>query len=233
MSESLPTVLVPGLLCSARLYSEQIPALWPFGPVTVADHRRGDTMDAIAQRILEAAPPRFALAGLSMGGYVAFAIMWLAPERVARLALLDTNPYPDTPEQTARRTSAMATVRTGRFDEIPDLHFPAFVHKDRHGDTALRRIVHLMAEETGADAYLRQQKAIMARPDARPLLASIACPTLVLVGDGDDSTPPHLSQEIAAAIPGAQLVVVPDCGHLSTLERPDAVNATLVAWLSL
>jgi ADP-ribose pyrophosphatase YjhB (NUDIX family) len=126
----------------------------------------------------------------------------------------------------------MATVRTGRFDEIPDLHFPAFVHKDRHGDTALRRIVHLMAEETGADAYLRQQKAIMARPDARPLLASIACPTLVLVGDGDDSTPPHLSQEIAAAIPGAQLVVVPDCGHLSTLERPDAVKAALVAWLA-
>jgi len=232
MNEALPVVLVPGLLCSARLYAPQIAALWRFGPVMVADHRRDDTMDAIARRILAAAPPRFALAGLSMGGYIAFAIMRRAPERVVKLALLDTNPHAETLQQSERRRPLIAMAEAGRFGEVPDLHFPLFVHKDRRNDEYLRRIVRLMAEDTGVDAYLRQQKAIVGRSDSMPLLASIKCPTLVLVGDGDESTPPNLSQEIAAGIPGAKLVVAPDCGHLSTLERPDAVNSALVAWMA-
>src|SRR5215467_3437897 len=103
MAEPLPVVLIPGLNCSARLYAEQIPALWRFGPVQVADHTRDDTMAAIAERILAAAPPRFALAGLSMGGYIALEIVRHAPQRIARLALLDTGARADTPEQTARR----------------------------------------------------------------------------------------------------------------------------------
>jgi pimeloyl-ACP methyl ester carboxylesterase len=231
MSESLPIVLVPGLNCSARLYAEQIPALWGFGPVTIADHRRDDSVAAIATRILATAPPRFALVGLSMGGYIALAIMREAPERVARLALLDTSARPDTPEQSERRGGLIALAGDGRFSELPDLLFPVFVHRNRQGDETLRVIVRTMAEETGPQAFMRQQRAIMTRPDCRAQLASIRCPTLVLVGDGDELTPPVLSEEIAAGIAGARLVRVPDCGHLSTLERPEAVNRALVEWL--
>jgi pimeloyl-ACP methyl ester carboxylesterase len=189
-------------------------------------------MDAIAERILAEAPPRFALVGLSMGGYIALTILRRAPQRVERLALLDTNARPDTPEQSERRRALIALAQSGRFSEIPDVLFPVFVHRNRRSDEALRRIVRMMAEETGSEAFVRQQKAIMSRPDARPLLASIACPTLVLVGEGDELTPPALSREIAAAVPGASLVVVPDCGHLSTLERAQAVNTALITWLS-
>lgn len=232
MSESLPIVLIPGLSCSARLYSEQVPALWRHGPVTVADHRQDDTTAAIAGRILAAAPPRFALAGLSLGGYVAFAILRQAPERVARIALLDTSARPDTPQQSERRQALIALAEAGKLSEVTDLLFPLFVHRNRHGDAALRRIVDVMAEETGPDAFVRQQRAILSRPDCRPLLASIACPTLVLVGDGDELTPPALAQEMATGIAGSRLVVVPDCGHLSTLERPEAVNKALIEWLA-
>jgi pimeloyl-ACP methyl ester carboxylesterase len=232
MSDPLPIVLVPGLNCSARLYAEQVPALWGCGPVTIADHRRDDSVAAIAARILAMAPPRFALAGLSMGGYITFAMVRAAPERVARLALLDTSARPDTPEQTERRHSMIALAESGRFAEAADLLFPVFVHRNRHGDEALRTIVRTMAEETGPQAFVRQERAIMTRPDCRALLKSIRCPTLVLVGDGDALTPPVLSEEIAAGIAGAHLVCVPDCGHLSTLERPQAVNRALVEWLA-
>jgi len=231
MPEPLPIVLVPGLNCSARLYAEQVPALWQFGPVTVADHRRDDTMDAIAARILAAAPPRFALAGLSMGGYIALAMQRQAPERVVRLAVLDSQARADSPEQSERRRTLIALAESGRFSEVIELLFPVFIHRNRHGDEALRQTVSLMAQENGPAAFVRQQRAIITRSDCRPLLGAITCPTLVLVGDGDELTPPALSQELAAGIPGARLLVVPDCGHLSSLERPAAVNAALAAWL--
>jgi pimeloyl-ACP methyl ester carboxylesterase len=231
MSEPLPVMLVPGLMCSARLYVEQVAALWRFGPVTVADHRHDDTMEAIARRILDTAPPRFALAGLSMGGYIALSIARLAPERVERLALLDTSARPDAPQQAERRRALIALAQSGRFAEVVDLLWPIFVHRDRQGDTELHGIVRTMADETGAEVFVRQQHAIMTRPDARPMLGSIECQTLVLVGDGDQLTPPELSQEIAAAVAGARLVTVPNCGHLSTLERPDAVNRALAEWM--
>jgi pimeloyl-ACP methyl ester carboxylesterase len=226
-----PVVLVPGLNCSARLYADQIPVLWRFGPVQVADHTRDDSMDAIATRILAAAPPRFALVGLSMGGYIAQCIIRHAPERVAKLALLDTLARPETPEQTARRKPQIDLAQSGRFAEVPALQFPVFVHRNRRHDEALRARVRVMAEETGAQVFLRQQNAIMTRPDTRPLLPTIKCPTLVLVGDGDELTPPALAQELAAGIPGARLVTVPDCGHLSTMERPEAVNQALTNWM--
>jgi pimeloyl-ACP methyl ester carboxylesterase len=229
--DSLPLVLIPGLTCTARLYAEQVPALWQFGPVTVADHRRDDSMAAIARRILAAAPPRFALAGLSMGGYVAFEIMRQAPGRVAKLALLDTGARADVPEQTERRRVLMAMAEAGRFAEIPELAFPLYVHRDRRGDESLKRIVFDMAAATGLAAYLRQQQAILSRPDSRPGLAAIACATLVLVGEGDEATPPELAREIAAGISGSRLAIIPDSGHLSTLEQPAAVTHALVEWL--
>jgi pimeloyl-ACP methyl ester carboxylesterase len=230
-ADGLPIVLIPGLTCTARLYAEQIPALWPYGPVTVADHRRDDSMAAIARRILAAAPPRFALAGLSMGGYIAFEIMRQAPQRVLKLALLDTGARADAAEQTERRHVLMAKAKAGGYAEIPELAFPLYVHRKRHGDAALKSIVRMMVEETGLDGYLRQQQAIISRPDSRPGLAAIACKTLVLVGEGDEATPPDLAREIASGISGSRLVVVPGSGHLSTLEEPDAVNRALAEWM--
>jgi pimeloyl-ACP methyl ester carboxylesterase len=228
----LPLILVPGLLCSARLYAPQVAALWPYGQVTVADHRRDDSIDAIAARILGNAPPRFALAGLSMGGYIAMAMERLAPERVDRLALLDTAARADTPEQSAARNALVTMAQEGRLSEVVETLIPRFLHESRHGDVVLIRIIREMAADTGVEAFARQQKALIGRIDSRPHLANIKCPTLVLVGDGDTLTPPKLSQEIAAAIPGARLVTVPGCGHLSTLEQPEAVNAALTEWLT-
>jgi len=231
VSAVLPIVLVPGLLCSARLYAPQIAALWPFGPVMVADHRRDSDMGSIATRVLADAPPRFALVGLSMGGYIAFAMQRQAPDRIAKLALLDTSSRPDTAEQTEARKKFIAMAEAGKLGDVVDTLTPRFLHKDRHKDESLTRIVRDMAADTGPEAFVRQQKAIMSRPDSRPLLASIRCPSLVLVGDGDELTPPELSKEICAGISGARLVVVPHCGHLSTIEKPDAVNAALAEWL--
>jgi pimeloyl-ACP methyl ester carboxylesterase len=227
----LPIILVPGLNCSARLYADQIPTLWQFGPVTVADHRRDDNMAAIAGRVLAAAPPLFALAGLSMGGYIAFEILRQAPDRVAKLALLDTGAGAEVPERTAQRKPLIQLAEQGRFADITDNQFPLLVYRKRHGDAALKATVRAMNEETGPEAYGRQQQAIIGRADSRPGLAAIACPTLVLVGDDDQLTPPALAHEMAAGIPGARLVVVPECGHLSTLERPQAVNEALLDWM--
>jgi pimeloyl-ACP methyl ester carboxylesterase len=231
MAQSLPLVLVPGLTCTARLYTPQITALWPLGQVTVADHRRDSDVAAIAARILADAPPRFALCGLSMGGYIAFAMMRLAPERIAKLALLDTSARPDTPEQTAGRKTQIAMAQSGRYGEIPDLAIPRYLNANHQRDERLTTIVRQMITETGPKAFVRQLNAIMSRPDSRPLLSSIKCPTLMLVGADDVATPPELNKEIAAGISGAKLTVVPDSGHLSTLEQPEAVNAALADWL--
>ncbi|MDO9413598.1 MAG: alpha/beta fold hydrolase [Pseudolabrys sp.] len=232
MASNLPLVLVPGLLCSPRLFAAQVAALAPLGPVTVADHTQDDTMEAIAARILETAPERFALAGLSMGGYIAFAMMRQAPERIAKLALLDTSARPDTDEQKAGRDKFIAMAQAGKLSEIVDTLTPKFLHPDHANNETLKGIIRTMAEATGAEAFVRQAKAIKARPDSRPLLNEIGCPTLVLVGDSDAVTPPELAKEIAADILGSTLVVVPQCGHLSTIEKPDAVNKALKEWLA-
>jgi pimeloyl-ACP methyl ester carboxylesterase len=229
---SLPLVLVPGLLCSARLYVPQITALWPFGQVAIADHRRDDDIGAVAARILAEAPPRFALVGLSMGGYIAFAMLRQAPERIVKLALLDTSARPDTPEQTAARHAFISMAQQGGLSEIVETLIPRLLHPGRHDDEPLKRVVREMAADTGSEAFVRQEKAIMSRPDSRPLLASIRSPTLVLVGDVDELTPPEHAKEIARGISGARLVIVPNCGHLSTIERPEAVNAALGQWLA-
>jgi pimeloyl-ACP methyl ester carboxylesterase len=231
-AEPLPIVLVPGLAATARLYAEQIPQLWRMGPVTVAVHTRDDSMSALAQRILSSAPPRFALAGLSMGGYIAFEILRQAPTRIAKLALLDTSARPDVPEQTEQRRAQIELARRGRLAEVSDALFPRLVHRSRREDEPLRRTVRLMAEEVGAEAFIRQQTAIMGRIDSRPSLTSIRCPTLVIVGDGDQLTPPERAAEIVEGIGGARLVTIPGCGHLSTLEEPLAVTQALTGFLA-
>lgn len=231
MTETVPSVFVPGLLATPRMYSEQMAALWSFGPVMVADHTRDDTVAAIARRILAAAPSRFVLIGLSMGGYISLEILRQAPERIAKLALLDTSARADTPEQSAFRRDLIARARSAGMRGITDSMIPNLVAPQRVGDENLRQVVHMMAEEVGAEAFERQENAIMSRPDSRPSLAAIRCPTLVLVGEQDALTPPDRAREIAAGIAGSKLVTVPACGHLSTLECPTDVSRALVELL--
>lgn len=231
MSEPLPVVLIPGLMCSARLYAAQIPHLWTCGPVMVADHTRDDTMTAIARRILAAAPSRFALVGLSMGGYISFEILRHASARVTKLALLDTTARSDTPEAVAVRRAQIAQVAAGGLAEVADAQFMRLVHPLRREDASLRDINRLMSQEVGAAGFTRQQTAIVGRVDSRPMLGDIRCPTLLLVGEADTLTPPERAVEMASGIAGARLVRVPDCGHLCTLERPEAVTQALLEWL--
>ena len=230
MTDSLPIVCIPGLACSARLYEHQIPALWTVGPVMVARPTEHDRIAALARSILAAAPERFALLGLSMGGYLSFEILRQAPQRVAKLALLDTSARPDTPEQSENRRAQIRLAATTPAGAIADGLFPRRVHRSRRDDEGLRGIFRQMAEEVGTAAYARQQAAIIDRPDSRPTLSTIRCPTLVVVGDGDELTPPPVAAEIANGIPGARLVTVADCGHACTVELPAEVTAVLLEW---
>ena len=231
MDNTMPILLVPGLVSSPRIFTPLMPALWRLGPLTVANHIRDDNMGAIARRILAEAPPRFALAGHSMGGYIAFEIMRQAPDRVAKLALVNTQARPDTPEATARRRALIARAKGGQYRAVLDELFPGFVHPSRREDGALRKLVHDMGDDIGAEAFVRQQTAIISRPDSRPTLAWIKCPTLVLTGDEDNTIPNTLSKEMADGIPGARLVILPDCGHLPQVEQPQATADALVEWL--
>jgi pimeloyl-ACP methyl ester carboxylesterase len=231
MDNSMPILLIPGLVSSARIYAPVVPALWRFGPVTVANHIRDDNMGAIARRILAEAPPRFAMAGHSMGGYIAFEIMRQAPERVAKLALINTQARPDTPEASERRRGMIARSQSGGYRGVLDELFPGFVHPSRQEDQSLRQLVYDMADDVGPEAFVRQQTAMIGRPDSRPTLAWIRCPTLVLSGDEDHTIPNSLSTEMANGIPGAKLVILPDCGHLPQPEQPQATADALVAWL--
>jgi pimeloyl-ACP methyl ester carboxylesterase len=233
MDNTMPILLVPGLASSSRIYAPVLPALWRFGPVTVANHIRDDNMGAIARRILAEAPPRFALAGHSMGGYIAFEIMRQAPDRVAKLALINTQARPDTSEATARRRGQIARAQAGEFHALLDELFAGFVHPSRHGDAALRQLVHDMGDDIGPDAFVRQQTAVMSRADSRPTLAWIKCPTLVLTGDEDNTIPNSLSTEMANGIPAAKLVILSACGHLPQVEQPQATADALVEWLRI
>ena len=229
MAETL--VLIPGLACTARLFEPQIAALSAGRTIVVADHTQDDSIAAIAARLLREAPGRFDLAGLSMGGYIAMEVMRQAPERVKRLALLDTSARPDTPEASQDRKRLIALAEAGRFQEIHSALWPRLVHPDHRDDQALQDIMFGMMREAGAEAYIRQQRAIMARADSRPLLPGTEIPTLVLVGESDAITPPEIARETAEMIEWASLVVVPEAGHMSTLEQPERVTQALQLWL--
>ena len=226
-----PIVLLPGLLCDHRLYAGQLPALEARGDVMVGDLTCRDSIPGLAAQILDEAPPRFALVGLSMGGYVALEILRRAPGRVIRLALLDTQARADSEEGKARRRGLMALAEKGEFLGVAPRLLPLFIGAEALDDPAIVATVQGMAESTGKDAFLRQQTAIMGRPDSRPQLRAIACPTLILAGREDQVTPPELQLEMASAIPDATLVLIPRCGHLAPLERPEAVTRQLLAWL--
>ena len=231
MDEAIPILLIPGLAGSPRIYAPVMSAIWRFGPVMVASHFRDDNMDAIARRILAEAPPRFVLAGHSMGGYIAFEIMRQAPDRIMKLALINTQARPDTPNATARRRDQIARAQTGEYHMVLDELFPGFVHPSRRDDASLRQLVHEMGDDIGADAFVRQQNAIIGRADSRSTLARINCPTLVLTGDEDNTISNSLSVEMADSIRAAKLRILPDCGHLPQVEQPQATAEAIVEWL--
>ena len=229
---SAQLLLVPGLACTADLWAPQIATFSGRADCRVADHSKGATMAEIAANILVQAPPQFALCGLSMGGYLSFEIMRQAPQRVRKLALLDTQATPEGEAQRANRYARMEAARSGGMSALADLQWEQLVHPMRYADAKLKDDVRRMALDTGVEVYLRHCAAIMNRADSRPDLANIKVPTLVLAGDRDQLTPPERAREMAEGIAGATLVITPDCGHMSTMERPEAVNAAIEAWLA-
>ena len=232
-SARIPLVLCPGLLCDAALWAPQVAALAAVADIWIPDLTRQSTMAEMGATVLGEAPwPRFALAGLSMGGYVALETFAQAPRRITRLALLDTRSTAESSEDRARRVQLVALVQRERgFAALTKQLLPLMVHASRLGDPALTDTIRDMAARVGVEAYARQQAAIVSRRDFRPGLRHVDVPTLVLCGRDDQITPLAGSEEMAAAIPGARLVVPAQCGHMSTLESPDAVNAALRDWL--
>jgi pimeloyl-ACP methyl ester carboxylesterase len=225
-------VLLPGLLCDERLWRDQVAALSSSVNILVADLARDNSVSAMASRVLVSAPKQFALAALSMGGYVAFEILRQAPERVTRLALLATSAAPDTPERTIERRAAINSLKSGRFVGVTKRMLPRLVHADHIADP-IGDEVRAMATRVGGAAFLRQQQAILTRPDSRPLLPSIQIPTIVGVGDSDAMTPPSHAEEIHQGIPDSTLHYFSHCGHLPPMESPEETTKLLREWLSL
>lgn len=229
---AVPLLLLPGLLCDARLWRDVLPPLAGLAEPRVADLTRADSIAAMARDALAVMEdvPRFAVAGLSMGGYVGLEIMRRAPGRVTHLALLDTSARPDTPEQTERRQALLALSRQGQFRGVTPRLLPLLVHASRQQGPVAEDVM-AMAERVGSEAFLRQQTAIMGRPDSRPLLPRIAVPTLIACGEEDALTPPALHEEMAALIPGARLTRFAGSGHLPTMEVPEEAAAAMARWL--
>ena len=224
-------VLLPGLLCDATLWHHQHKYLGELAEITIADFTDDDSMAGMAEASLAKAPERFALAGLSMGGYVALEIMRRAPERVTKLALLDTSDRGEVEEQTKRRRELIQMSTEGKFREVTQQILPFLIHPDRQGDKGLTDAIIKMADHVGPDAFLRQEKAIMGRSDSRDDLGRIKCPTLILCGRQDALTPVDAHEEMATGISKARFVIIEDCGHMTTMERPQAVTALLRDWL--
>lgn len=224
-------LLLPGLLCDAALWAHQVDALSAQYDCVVADMTQDDSLSGMASRAIAEMPDHFAVAGLSMGGYCALEIMKQVPDRVVRLALLDTSARADPPERLDIRRGLIERVRGGSFEAVIAEHFQKFVHPSRLNDTNIMSTIRSSAMNVGPDAYMRQQTAIMKRSDSLELLSEIECPTLVLCGAEDALTPPPLHDEMAAEIPGAVLVKIANSGHLPTLEQPGPVNTALAKWM--
>jgi pimeloyl-ACP methyl ester carboxylesterase len=223
-------LLVPGLNCDARMYAGIANVLWQHGPVTVANHFEGATMAEIAGAILAVAPPKFALAGFSMGGYIVFEMLRQAPERVTKLALLDTTARPDTAEATENRRRQIVLAQKGKFIEAFEGTYPKSVHPDNVANEDIYAINRGMAEANGPERYVAHQQAIIGRADSRPDLAKIKVPTLILVGEGDQITPPDAAEEMHKGIAGSRLVTIARAGHMSPVEQPQSVQAAMREW---
>jgi pimeloyl-ACP methyl ester carboxylesterase len=229
--EKVNLLLLPGLLNDASLFEQQVSVLADEAHIAVADLTRSDSIADLASDALSQAPgDEFALVGLSMGGYVAFEIMRRAPQRVRALALLDTTARPDSSEATAARETLMRLSESD-FPAVIETLLPRLAHPTRANTPEVGGVIQSMAMGLGKDVFQRQQRAIIGRIDSRPALKQIDCPTLVLCGRDDLITPPDLHRELAAAIRGAKLAIIDECGHLSPLDQPARVTEALQRWL--
>ena len=220
-----PLVLLPGSGCTPALWSGlDLPA------DVVTPVLEADTLDGEVDRLLAVLPPRFALAGLSLGAIVAMAFVRRAPERVERLALLSTNPYAPTPAQRVGWAAQREVLRTDSARALQTSLLPVLRSPGR---TDLDDLVLGMADELGADTYAAQCRLQDTRVDERPGLAQVRCPTLVVAARDDRLCPVERHEEIAALVPGAELVVLDDCAHLSPLEQPEALSGHLSRWLAV
>ena len=226
-------ILLPGLACNQVMWQHQLAVLPSALNTRVADvHTRFDSVQAMAGALLQEHAGDLLLCGASMGGMLAMEVARQAPERVKALALLGTNARPETPEMHKLREAAIAFFEQGRAEEVLRFNLALAFHPSRATDAVLTQTYLDFVLAAGATQLVRQNRAVMARPDARLHLPQLTCPTLVLCGDSDQLTPPECSREIAALVPGAELRFVADCGHMLTMERPEPVNAALLGWLS-
>jgi len=227
---SLPIVLITGQLLTDAVWQPLLDA-WPDRHIIVANNQSDDTIEGFAQRLLDDAPPKFALVAHAMGGFVAFEVMRRAPERVAKLALISTLASADGPAQTARRQGYIDLVESGNFDQVVEERIPILFPEEKRNDTRLLGIARRMAADTGADTFLAQQRAIMARIDSRPTLGEIAVPVLLVWGEKDGITSRAHHEEIRDAIPGAKLEAIAGAGHLPTIEAPETVVRLLTDFI--
>jgi pimeloyl-ACP methyl ester carboxylesterase len=226
-------ILLPGLACDHVMWQDQLAALPASLRPHVTDvHARCETIEAMARTLLDEHPDELILCGASMGGIVAMEVARQAPGRIRGLALLGTSARPETEEIRALREAAIGLFADGRAAEVLRANVPLAFHASRAGDTALVRRYMDFVLAAGAQQLIRQNRAIMTRPDARMHLAALRCPVLVVCGDADPLTPPECSREIAALLPQAQLEILAPCGHMLTMEQPARVNALLLQWLS-
>lgn len=224
-------VLLPGLLNDARIWQHQISGLDDCAHVWTGDLTSSNSIAEMAASVLAKAPvERFALGGLSMGGYVALEIMRQAPERILALALVDTSARPDTPMAFEKRQAAIRRAETD-LEAVIDELMPKQLHPDHLANEVIVDLIEDMAISLGAEVFIRQQEAIATRIDSFPFLRQISCPTIILCGREDAITPLGLQQEMVAEIDGAELIIVDNCGHLSPIEQPTRVNAALAQWL--
>ena len=223
-------ILLPGMACDADLWRHQLPALAAHRPVVADVHARADTLPEMAALLLAEQPGDLLLAGCSLGGMLALEAARQAPARVRGLALLGSTARPDTPDLVALRSQAITMFEQGRVEELLRVNAMFAFHPGR--SSALVEDYIAMVLRAGTPGLIRQNRAVMARADLRPSLPAVACPTLVVGGLGDQLTPPVCAQEMADAIPGAQLQLLPECGHMLTWEQPQAVTTLLLDWLA-
>ncbi|MFC7519638.1 alpha/beta fold hydrolase [Xanthomonas populi] len=231
LSPTPPVLLLCGLLCDASIWEHQRAVLAELAEVQVLDFRDLTTLSAMAAYVLERAPHRFALAGHSMGARVALEVLRLAPERVHRLALLDTGVHPRSDGEQALRESLVALSQAQGMRALANQWLPPMLHPDRRADPALLAPLTKMVERHTPQNFAGQVNALLQRPDAAPLLATIRCPTPLGVGRQDAWSPVARHQDMARQIPGAQLVVFEHSGHMAPVEAPEAVSSALRNWL--
>lgn len=226
-----PLVLIPGMMCDARLFGPQIAAFSGIRPVHLAPIAAHDTVEALAADVLAHAPPRFALAGLSMGGIVAMEVLAQAPQRVERIALLDTNPLAETEAVAARRAPQIEAAQSGNLRAVMRDEMKPNYLADGPDKPAILDLCMEMAMGLGPDVFTRQSLALRDRPDQTETLRAARLPTLALCGRHDKLCPIHRHELIASLVPGAVLEIIEDAGHLPTLEQPEPTNAALARWL--